>query len=68
MRIGQAQVEVQAAMDELVAWQGRGDPAPRAAPHRRHPGVAVAVMRNRFATGEMTMVARIDKIVAETLS
>lgn len=31
-------------------------------------GVAVAVMRNRFATGDLTTVARIDSIVAETLS
>jgi CubicO group peptidase (beta-lactamase class C family) len=31
-------------------------------------GVAVAVMRNRFAAGDLTMVARIDQIVAETLS
>jgi CubicO group peptidase (beta-lactamase class C family) len=31
-------------------------------------GVAVAVMRNRFAAGDLTVVARIDRIVAETLS
>jgi CubicO group peptidase (beta-lactamase class C family) len=31
-------------------------------------GVAVAVMRNRFALGDMATVARIDRIVAETLS
>lgn len=30
-------------------------------------GVAVAVMRNRFAA-DLTTVARIDRIVAETLS
>jgi CubicO group peptidase (beta-lactamase class C family) len=31
-------------------------------------GVAVAVMRNRFAAGDMTVVERIGRIVAETLS
>jgi CubicO group peptidase (beta-lactamase class C family) len=31
-------------------------------------GVAVAVMRNRFDTGDLTTLARIDRIVAETLS
>jgi CubicO group peptidase (beta-lactamase class C family) len=31
-------------------------------------GVAVAVMRNRFAAGDLTTVERIDNIVAETLS
>ena len=30
-------------------------------------GVAVAVMRNRFTSGDLTTVARIDRIVAETL-
>jgi CubicO group peptidase (beta-lactamase class C family) len=31
-------------------------------------GVAVAVMRNHFAAGGLTTVARIDRLVAETLS
>lgn len=31
-------------------------------------GVAVAVMRNRFAVGDLTAVARIDHIIAEMLS
>jgi CubicO group peptidase (beta-lactamase class C family) len=31
-------------------------------------GVAVAVMRNRFAVGDLSTVTRIDRIVAETLS
>jgi CubicO group peptidase (beta-lactamase class C family) len=30
-------------------------------------GVAVAVMRNRFTAGDLTTVARIDELVAETL-
>ena len=30
-------------------------------------GVAVAVMRNRFTAGDLTTVARIDRIVAQTL-
>jgi CubicO group peptidase (beta-lactamase class C family) len=30
-------------------------------------GVAVAVLRNRFATGDLATVARVDRIVAETL-
>jgi len=30
-------------------------------------GVAVAVMRNRFTTGDLTTVARIDHLVAETM-
>jgi len=29
-------------------------------------GVAVAVMRNRFAAGDLTTDARIDRLVAET--
>jgi len=31
-------------------------------------GIAVAVMRNRFAAGDLATVARVDRIVAETLS
>ena len=31
-------------------------------------GVAVAVMRNRFAAGDLATAARVDRIVAETLS
>jgi hypothetical protein len=31
-------------------------------------GVAVAVMRNRFATGDLTALTRIDRIVAATMS
>jgi hypothetical protein len=31
-------------------------------------GVAVAVMRNRFAAGDLTTAARIDKIVARRLT
>ncbi len=31
-------------------------------------GVAVAVMRNRFTTGDLTAVARVDRIVAENVS
>ena len=30
-------------------------------------GVAVAVMRNRFTAGDLTTVARIDRVVAQTL-
>jgi hypothetical protein len=30
-------------------------------------GIAVAVMRNRFNSGDLTTVARIDRIIAETL-
>jgi len=30
-------------------------------------GVAVAVMRNRFTTGDLTTVARIDRVIARTL-
>jgi CubicO group peptidase (beta-lactamase class C family) len=31
-------------------------------------GVAVAVMRNRFTTGDLTAATRVDRIVAETLT
>ena len=31
-------------------------------------GIAVAVMRNRFTAGDLTTAARIDQIVARTLS
>jgi hypothetical protein len=31
-------------------------------------GVAVAVMRNRFTVGDLTTAARIDRIVAGTLT
>lgn len=31
-------------------------------------GVAVAVMRNRFAAGDLTAAARIDRIIAQTMS
>jgi hypothetical protein len=31
-------------------------------------GAAVAVMRNRFTAGDLTTAARIDKIVARTLT
>ena len=31
-------------------------------------GVAVAVMRNRFAAGDLTTAARIDRIVARALT
>jgi hypothetical protein len=31
-------------------------------------GVAVAVMRNRFAPGDLTAAARIDRLVAEATS
>jgi hypothetical protein len=43
-------------------------PASRAAYADIDSGVAVAVMRNRFTAGDLTTAARIDSIVAGTLT
>ncbi|MGH2867724.1 MAG: hypothetical protein ACRDNK_09170 [Solirubrobacteraceae bacterium] len=69
-----ARVEIQSALDELVSSRSRPGSTcgmvginGSAAYADIDSGVAVAVMRNRFAA-QLTTVTRIDRIVADTLS